>query len=270
MAHYYAQTETGVEPRHFVTLKSRDELRPTRITDVKKWWREGQLVVPSVTTVQNELAKHALTAWLIDQHLTAAFKRGIPAESDYDRWAGMVKAEAELQMDKAPQAGTDMHKVLEAFMGESATIPDDPLLAKICYAVGHALDDRCPPPSDAKAFMEDWHCEQYFTHELGFGGCADLVGDGWIIDYKTKQTADKFKPGKMAYDDHRMQLAAYRVGFGMPNARCANIFICLEDGAIDFHEHTSQELEKGWQMFQHALAIWQIRNDWPADLAKAA
>lgn len=257
MAHYYAKTDKGVEARHFVQMASRDELRPTRITDVKKWWREGQTVVPSVTTVLNVLDKGALTNWLIEQHLKAAHLQSILGESQ-EQFIRRIKSAAEMEMAKAPDAGTDMHKVLEkAMQGDR---PDDPLLFDICATVEAKL----------KTLDSPWDCERYFTHPTGYGGCADLVGQGWVIDYKTKQTADKFKPGKMAYDDHRMQLAAYRMGFGMPQARCANIFICLEDGAIDFHEHSQDELSHGWQIFQHALAIWQLRNGWPAELAEAA
>ena len=97
-------------------------------------------------------------------------------------------------------------------------------------------------------------------HPMGFGGQVDLHNVQWVIDFKSKTTADKFKPGKMAYDEHRIQLSAYRIGLDMPTARCANVFISLEDGQVDFHEHTEAELDKGWRLFQHALSIWQIQN----------
>jgi len=114
------------------------------------------------------------------------------------------------------------------------------------------------------------HCLQCAKVDVlvTYGGQVDLIAPNaflidqpnWIIDYKTKQTADKFKPGKMVYDEHGMQLAAYRKGLKLPRARCANVFICLEDGQIDFHEHKEEELQKGWEMFQCCLKLWQLQN----------
>jgi hypothetical protein len=59
-----------------------------------------------------------------------------------------------------------------------------------------------------------WVSEKSFACELGFGGKLDLHapadGDGIVIDFKTKEFTD---PAKVdAYDEHLMQLAAYRLG----------------------------------------------------------
>lgn len=74
MGRYYEKLDDGaVIPRHFVPLVSRpDDIRPTRISDVRKMWKEERLVVPSVTTVLNVLDKAALNNWKIDQHLVIA------------------------------------------------------------------------------------------------------------------------------------------------------------------------------------------------------
>ena len=62
MAHYYEKLPSGeVIPRHYVKMsKNPSKLRPTRITDVRKAAKEGNVWVPSVTTVQDILAKPAL------------------------------------------------------------------------------------------------------------------------------------------------------------------------------------------------------------------
>src|SRR5690606_34393042 len=113
------------------------------------------------------------------------------------------------------------------------------------------------------ADLEGWIAERRFVSPIGYGGAVDLHNQEWVLDFKTKQTADKFKPGKMAFDEHVMQLAAYRVGLGLPSAKAANVFVCLEDGQVNFHEHTEEELQRGWRMFQHALALWQEQNQFP-------
>ena len=64
----------------------------------------------------------------------------------------------------------------------------------------------------------------------------------------------------MAYPDHARQLAAYRVGLKMPDAHCANAFVCLETGEIDFHVHPEADLQRGWETFLDCLSIWKREN----------
>lgn len=263
MAHFYEETDNGVEARHFVQMASRPDLRPTRITDVRKWWKEGREVVPSVTTILNVLDKAALVNWKVDQHLIQAYAWK-DTDDPFEDWLLRVKRSTEMELEKAPQAGTDVHKVLEDFV-KGMEPPEE--LAELCENVWNAIMGATDLPQPL------WDVEKRFTDNRGFGGCADLVNierEPWVIDYKTKQTADKFKPGKMAYPDHSRQLAAYREGLGIPNARCANVFICIETGEVDFHEHTEEQLRNGWQVFNHALAIWQLTNDYPMTETKAA
>lgn len=260
--HFYEKTDAGVLPQHFTEMTSRPgQLRPTRMTDVRKWWREGREIVPSVTTVLNVLAKPALVNWKIDQHLKQAFSftydRGgyVSADWQEDNYIQEIKRLTELEMDKAPGAGSDLHTSLQNFViGNLDPHEKD---YKLCCLVMSEIE--------MKANIDYLDCdpEKSFVAN-GYGGQIDLVSEAfepeWIIDYKTKQTADKFKPGKMVWDEHKMQLAAYRMGLDLPNARCANVFICLENGEIDFHEHTQEQLAQGWALFQHCLAIWNLQN----------
>lgn len=266
--HFYENTNSGVEARHFVKMASRPgELRPTRITDVRKWWQAGREVVPSVTTVLNVLDKAALVNWKVEQHLRVFHAQHWP---DFERMENVnefvaeVKRLTEIEMDKAPSAGTDIHRILEDYV-QGKPVADE--YAQLCQSVWDSIMAKTEIP------QPHWDVEKLFTDVRGFGGCADLVNierEPWVIDYKTKQTADKFKPGKMAYPDHSRQLAAYREGMGIPNARCANVFICIETSEVDFHEHTEEQLQNGWQVFSHALAIWQLTNDYSATKKEAA
>lgn len=265
MGHYYQQTETGVIPMHFVECKKKrnddpPRLRHTRITDVQKWWGEGRTVVPSVTTVQNVLDKAALTNWKIDQHLEQAWHLARESKllESFPDYVKEIKRLTELQMDIAPNAGSDLHKIMHECTENAYKIHE---LSEHDLMLFQNIDSMIRAETGHDPI--DWGCEKNFVSESGYGGQVDLVvSEAWIIDYKTKQTAAKFKPGKMAYDDHSMQLAAYRKGLGLPKARCANVFVCLEDGQIDFHEHKEEELDKGWEVFKRTLEIWQIRNGW--------
>jgi len=253
MAHFYEQTAAGVEARHYVPLVSRpEELRPTRMSDVRKWTKEGRVVVPSVTTVLNVLAKPALQNWYVEQHLKLAFNLAHEFDNTdtEEHWIAEVRRLTELEMDKAPTAGGDLHKSLELYTRRE--LKEEHPDWRLCFEVSDAVMEYTGCGS--------WETETRFVSALGFGGQTDLSSQDWLVDYKTKQTVAKFKPGKMVYDEHRMQLAAYREGLGLPKARCANVFICIEDGQIDFHEHKEDELQRGWRMFQNCLAIWNEQN----------
>lgn len=249
MAHYYEKTSNGVEPRHFVGVSSRPgELRPTTIRDAKKFgW------VPSVTTIAAILDKPALTNWKIDEHLKQAFISYKDNGITLEQWISDVKRDTQAALDKAPKDGTDFHDVLEKWFNGYRGIDISTFDAKTCIDVESAITKECGKPSLS------WITEQSFVHTMGFAGKVDLHANEWVIDYKTKNTADKWKPGKMAYPEMCMQLAAYRVGLGLDNARCANVFICLEDGAVEFHEWPEEELSKQWANFADLLRIW-LRN----------
>lgn len=256
MHFYEALTDGGVLPRHFVPLVSRpDDLRPTRISDVRKMWAEGRTVVPSVTTVLDVLGKPGLVNWKIDQHLLVAFEAALNI-NDADAWIAEVKRLTEIEMDKAPSAGSDLHKSLEDYVREMMpqSHPDYELCNRVFGEIVGLVG------------CADWHPERKFVSPLGYGGQVDLSNDSWIIDFKTKQDASKWKPGKMAFPEHAMQLAAYRRGLwahtdkSLEGRRAANVFICPENGEIDFHEHSEEELQRGWDMFSHCLAIWNLQH----------
>ena len=257
--HFYQQTADGVQPRHYVEMSTKPgQLRPTRMSDVKKAAANGDVWVPSVTTVLNVLDKPGLNTWRVDMHLevAATLAEKLPRAPEClqfsrDKFLEECKRLTELELDKAPSAGTDIHKELEQFY--SGTDPLHLEHGSLCVTVDNEIFERT-------GHLHHWQPERNFVSN-GYGGQVDLSGNGWVIDFKSKQAADKFKPGKMAYNEHRMQLAAYREGLGMPTARAANVFVCLEDGQVDFHEHSEDELQKGWHMFQHALAIWQLQHD---------
>jgi hypothetical protein len=253
--HFYARTDNGVEPRHYVPMsKDPSQLRPSRLTDAKKAAKDGEIWVPSVTTILNVLAKPALINWKIDQHLKIA--HGFQFRSDdrkygfEDEFIAEVKRLAETEMDKAPSAGTDFHKEMEKYINGELTTADESY--QLCYDAMAVIYEKT-------GGVDDWATEISFVSN-GYGGQVDLATIGWIIDFKTKQEAAKFKPGKMAYDDHYTQLGAYREGMAQPFARCANLFVCLEDGQIDFHEHKEEDLQKGWQIFQNSLAIFNLQK----------
>lgn len=257
--HFYTKQDDKVQARHFVPMaKDPSRNRPSRVSDAKKALKNGEQWFPSVTTVLNVLDKPALVNWKVDQHLQQAFS--VPPLQDQGMWIDKVKSITRNAMDVAPSAGTDMHKILEDHVffgsdqGNKELLNMDGLEFHIVHEIEMKLDRLGITPQDT-------YKEEYFLDDgVGYAGCADLVvrdDECWVIDYKTKLTADKFKPGKMAYPDHTRQLAAYGMALFPNKFRAANIFICLETGDIDFHEHSWESLENGWLDFVDCLNIFK-------------
>lgn len=248
LAHFYEKTADGIIPRHFVPMTSRPgESRPTRITDARKHgW------TPSVTTILQMLDKPALNDWRVNEYLKTVFALGnLEGFDTLEYFCKYIKDKTQEALDKAPKDGTDFHDSMEA--AYSAGAIEDDWHREITNTVMSDVEAHTGVAS------EMFTPETSFIHPMGFAGKVDLRSLSWCIDWKTKNTKDKWKPGKMVYQEHLMQLAAYRVGLGLPNARCANVFICLETGEVEFCEHSQEELDIEWANFSDLLRIWLRR-----------
>lgn len=276
--HFYTKTETGaVEPRHFVetkTGKNAGQLRPSRLSDVKAAAKKGEVWVPSVTTIQNLLAKPALVEWKVNETLQTVHdcilqsgdenQPGIPLE--FDEFKKVMRAKTQERLDAAPKAGTDFHKLAENYLQgkEIDTAIPDPVWKAL-----RQIMDYVNGVSGTGTVL----CEHYLLNEdIQYAGCADVliqngVDGNYVIDFKTKETADKFKPGKMAYPEHAQQLAAYQQAASVSGVfdQCTrthliNIFVCLETGEIDIYQHDFEEAFTEWQVFINLCKIWHLRN----------
>jgi hypothetical protein len=241
--HWY--TREGVPMYTVESLKGGQ--RNTTLRDARKL-----NLVPSVTTVLNVAAKPALTQWLLNQVLLAALtlpRRDLEPE---DQYIARILDDSKEQGRSAADAGTDIHASIQGFY-EGKTLLDETHREHVT-----GCDVRLH-----EAFgLQSWVAEKAFSHELGFGGKCDLhcvEGDGIVADIKTKEFDD---PKKVeGYDEHLMQLSAYRVGLGIPNARCANVFVSRSvKGLVVVKEWSQEDLARGWDMFQHLLAFWQLKN----------
>jgi hypothetical protein len=239
--HWY--TRDGV-PRYTVIGKNGKE-RNTTLRDAR-----AENLVPSVTTVLNVMAKPALIQWLQKQVLMAALTLPrIEGEPEVD-YIDRIMVDSKEQGRAAADAGTDIHASIQGFYdGEVVTRHEAHVKGTV-----NALETFFG--------QQPWIAERAFGHSYGFGGKCDLhsvVGDGIVADVKTKEFTDKDKVD--AYDDHLMQLAAYRVGLGIPNARCANVFVSRSvPGLVHVQEWSQEDLSRGWEMFCSLLKFWQLKN----------
>jgi hypothetical protein len=235
--HWY--TRDGV-PQYTVESKEGKE-RPTTLRDARR-----MDLVPSVTTILNVAAKPGLIAWMQRQILMAALTLPRMEDESEEVFLERILHDSKEQGKRAADAGTDIHAQIQSFYEDKPTPSSDTVMAtdRILY---QTFGDQ------------KWVCERSFAHDLGFGGKVDLIGDDVVVDIKTKDFTD---PNSVEpYDEHLMQLAAYRVGLGMHKARCANVFVSRTvPGLVTAHEWTETDLKRGWTMFAALLSFWQAKN----------
>jgi hypothetical protein len=239
--HWY--TRDGI-PRYTVIGKNGKE-RNTTLRDART-----ESLVPSVTTVLNVMAKPALIQWLQKQVLMAALTLPRIDGEPEDDYIARIMIDSKEQGRKAADDGTAIHASIQGFYEGTVTL----LHEKHIKATVAALD--------ASFGQQPWIAERAFGHSHGFGGKCDLhstIGEGIVADIKTKEFSD---PDKVdLYDDHLMQLAAYRVGLGIPAARCANVFVSRSvPGVVVVKEWEEKDLKRGWAMFCALLQFWQLKN----------
>lgn len=236
--HWY--TRDGV-PRYTV-IGSNGKTRNTTLRDARK---EG--LVPSVTTVLNIAAKPGLAQWMQKQVLLAALTLPKRENESEDEWLDRIEEDSKEQGRAAADLGTDIHASIQAFYEGGNTNR-------------HGEHVRgCVDALQAHFGHQAWICERAFAHEAGFGGKVDLHAPGIVADIKTKDFGPDDKVS--GFDEHLMQLAAYRVGLGMPEARCANVFVSRSNpGLVKIIEWEQDELVKGWNMFHALLTFWQLKN----------
>ena len=236
--HWY--TRDGV-PRYTVIGKNGKE-RATTLRDART-----ENLVPSVTTVLNVAAKPALTQWLQKQVLLAALTLPRRTDEPEDEWIARIMDDSKEQGRAAADAGTDIHASIQSFYEGVPTSRHEEHVKGCVEAIREHFGNQA------------WVAERAFAHEIGFGGKCDLHAVNIVADVKTKEFSD---PNKVdAYDEHLMQLSAYRVGLGMPGARCANVFVSRSvPGLVKVVEWSQEDLNRGWQMFCSLLKFWQLKN----------
>lgn len=253
------------ESQHWYTLDGKPayevvgangKTRPATLRDARKL-----NLVPSVTTIIKCAAAPGLERWKQEQVLHAALTMPkIDGESEAD-YLSRIMRDSQEQAKQAAVRGTAIHASLQGhFEGKP---PSEEHWPHVQGAVEKIKAWRSEP------FFEPWIAEQSFSHGLGFGGKCDLNGGNCVLDFKTKEfTADSLPK---TWDEHAMQLAAYRVGLGRPKASCAIVFVSVSvPGLAHLVEIDEAELQKGWGCFQGLLTFWQHKNGYRPNFEKEA
>lgn len=253
MSHYYDIEGNTRYTVPYADPKRKGE-RPTTLRDAKKHnW------VPSVTTIMQVAAKPGLDHWKQNQLLDAAI------EIEYNGWSDdpsvfrrKVVSMSKKKGEEASIRGTELHDSLEQFYLGNGFDKNKAFVEPAIELLYETLGDQ------------EWIPEESFAHRSGFGGKVDLcarasINESYVVDFKTKITGDLDK--MVAYDEHRMQLAAYSDGLDMRAPRCFNLFISTESpGIVKLVEHTREEMLRAEEMFTCLLEYWQLMNRYTPEL----
>lgn len=245
--HYY---DIEGNSRHEV-MSAKGTLRATTIADARKLG-----LVPSVTTVMDVQSKPALINWIQNQLIDAAIKHPFDKRWAEQEYKNFLIAESRKVGKDAADKGTKIHDILDNYFikGES----DKTYVPSVIKCLNNAFG------SDVK-----WISEEGFAHRLGFGGRVDLHSKthNIIVDFKTKDKVDI--DSIKAYDDHKMQLAAYQTGLKMPaTTKRYNLFISTAlgcEGECNLVE--AKEFDKPWGMFEALLNFWKVKNNYDPSVA---
>jgi len=241
--HWYTKEGTPA----YTTIGKTGE-RATTLRDARK---EGLL--PSVTTIINLMSKPALSSWLQQQVLLAALTLPRGFKETEDEWLKRVMSDSKATGREAAERGTAIHNIIQGYF-EQMYLPEKPVYLD-------AIDNTLKSAFGSQL----WLSEKSFGHHLGYGGKCDLMakpingqGSGFVVDFKTKDTdLDKVD----IYFEHELQLAAYREGLNLPNARCAILFVNGKTNQVKLVEIEESQLQKSWECFQHLLRVYQIKNN---------
>lgn len=222
---------------------------------------------PSVTTVSKIIEKPALNAYhernVFEATMVWCAGNDKPiSEVDFDAVFKIVKEKSREHGRKRAAGGTELHGAVEHYLlGGYAAVDRkwrDHIEAILGALEQYGLD------------IHDGRPEHSFFHPLGYGGKVDfhqtgisdtdIEHDGLVLDFKSKERIEDKK--QLAYDEHAMQIAAYREGLRIPNARGINIFVGEEDREVRIHEWKQSDLQRGWKMFQLLFRFWQVKNNY--------
>lgn len=234
-------------PAYTIIGKNGSE-RNTTLRDARKL-----KLLPSVTTIIRCAAAPGLQAWKDEQMIMACLTmpkiEGEP-ESDY---IARIKRDAGEQALKARERGTLIHAYIQSgFEGKYLSADAIPFCDSAIKTVFEAVD------------WHDWTCEQSFATSR-YGGKADLHTEDYLIDIKT--TEKPMETVKL-WDEHYVQLAAYREGLGIPKAKCGILYVNSIDAESRLIWAEEKELEKGLKMFNALLDYYYAKTGLEEDNGK--
>lgn len=245
--HWYARDGS---PCYTVKAKDGSD-RPTTLRDARKL-----NLVPSVTSIIRCAAAPGLEVWKQNQVLMAALTLSRRHGESEEMYIARIVQDSKEQARKAADRGTAIHAAIQGhYEGEP---PSEEYWEHVRGAVA-AVDGWMKGP---------WDAEKSFASALGFGGKVDLSSPWAVADFKTKEFDSE--TDLKTWDEHAMQLAAYRGGLGLHRARCAIVYVSASvPGLARVMPIKEDGLLKGWGMFGSLLSYWKAKTGYDSRFEEA-
>lgn len=248
--HFYLP---NAAPFYDVPNKSKPgESRPATVRDALKAGAE-----PSVSTVLKCAAAPGLVRYFVESALDSAARLERLPNEPIDAFKARALLDSQERGKQARERGTELHGAIERYLtGQSYDAQFGPhirLTVAALDAVGVDLHAGKP--------------EHSFCLPGQYGGKLDWHSDAAILDFKGIDD-DKIG-GRLGYEEHIRQLAAYGHGLGAPR-RLINVFIGRRDGAVVLREWTPAESTKALAEFMALLQFYRISKGFPVEMGRAA
>ncbi len=216
-------------------------------------------LVPGVTSITRCAAAPGLVQWQVYQGILAVALEEPPRPHEPEpEYLRRVYDRSRQKAQEAAEGGTKIHAAIEEFVGKRR------------YDL-HYADHVVGAVQELEKYFgaTEWATEVSFANPLGYGSKIDLLGNAGaiIVDTKSKDMGPDDVPTKenrkrLHYDEHAMQLAAYRNAKGKyQTTTCANLFVSrTHPGLCHLHVWDNKEIDRAWEMFQALLSFWKVKN----------
>jgi hypothetical protein len=213
--------------------------RNTTLRDARKL-----SLVPSVTTIIAAANAPALVEWKINQAILSALTATRCEEETEADFVSRIKADAKEQAKKAAERGTQIHAYVQDWL-EGNEVEQGSDAYPFCSSANETIFKEVG--------FQEWICEKSFSTER-YGGKADLHNSLYLIDIKTKTWTDKDKLD--IWESHLMQLAAYRHGLNIPDAKCGILYVHQDTAESVLLWADEDKLKQGMGMFNGLLDFY--------------
>ena len=248
MSHFY---DTDGKPVYQVPNKSKPgTMRGTTLRDMRKL----DLAV-GVTSINSLTRSVQLDEWKIKETIRYCMSKPFDAmcktQEDY---INEIIEESAKALTKTSDRGKEIHAAMEEYYTKD---------------IVHGKDERYIVPvinGIREKWNTRWSAEETFNYKGLYGGSVDLSsswgeGDGIVLDFKVKDKDGEAFNRIKGYESYKMQIAAYRVGLGMPNAIGGNVYISSKQpGLFKIELYGNEELDRHFEMFMNLCRYWHLNN----------
>lgn len=254
-AHWYCG-RTGL-PMHrvpYADKKRKDETRPTTLKDAK-----SRGLYPSTTSILSIINKPGLEVWKLEQCLLSALTLPRLHEEMDDQFAKRVAEDMKVQVRKAADRGTKIHRAIERYLNRYPIYLEDELVP--CFE---------PVMKWLDAEVEEViMAEQVLMHqEEQYAGTVDLIAilksyGPCIVDFKTKSGEASF------YLEWNLQLSSYRAAYfnshpkASPVGLLSVVVASQEPRPVEVHQWPEEDAEATLEAFNAAHTLFRFCKSFP-------